>query len=68
MLIRILYAIVVWVVVAIVLWLLGGVLQTIQEPTTHAIGNFLRGSAGLIGFLCAVVWYFFGPSNPRSGV
>jgi hypothetical protein len=68
MLLRILYAIIVWVVVTIVLWLLGGLLQAVLEPTTRAIGNFLRGSAGLIGFLCAIVWYFFGPGSVRPRV
>lgn len=65
MLLRILYAIIVWVVAAIVLWLLGGLLLHVTEPTTHAIGGFLKAQAGLIGFLCGLVYFFFGDHTVR---
>lgn len=64
MLVKALYAVVVWVVVAILLYLFGGLLMAVTEPTTHAIGAFLREHAGLIGFLCGLAYFFFGTRQP----
>lgn len=65
MLRKLLLALVVWLAVAIGLFLVGTLLLHVAEPTTRAIGGFLKQFAGLIGFLCALVWYFFGDNTLR---
>lgn len=65
MLKRIAWSVGVWVIVALALWLLGGLLLHVAEPTTHAIGGFLKAQAGLIGFLCGLVYFFFGDHTVR---
>lgn len=62
---RVLLALLVLVAAAVVCLLLGGLLQTIQEATANSIGAFLKGNAGLIGFLCGIVWFIWGPYPTR---
>lgn len=53
-------AIVVWIVVAIVVWLIGALLVASGVDTPTHIGNFLENAAGLIGFLCGIIYFFRG--------
>lgn len=57
---RIVLAIVVFIVVAIVVNLLGKLCLTITDPTVQAVGRFLSSSSGLIGFLAGLCYFFFG--------
>jgi hypothetical protein len=68
MLQRILKAIIVWVVVAVVCWLIGSLITAMALPVLTGIGAFLSGNAGLIGFLCALVYFFFYSSTPPRRV
>lgn len=51
-------ALVLWLVVAIVLELVGKALTSGGD--TSGFGGFLRENNVLIGFLCGVVYFFFG--------
>lgn len=56
---KILGAIVIWVLVALLVSFLGGLLATVGQTQISYLGSFLRASAGLIGFLagaCYLVW------------
>ena len=61
---KFLLALVVWVVVAIICYLVGGLVATI-DPVTE-LGAFLRDHAGLLGFLAGVVYFFFGGDKVRQ--
>lgn len=65
---RILKAIIVWIVVAIVCWLLGSLIAAMALPVLTGIGAFLSSNAGLMGFLVAIVYFFFGTSTPPRHV
>jgi hypothetical protein len=60
MLLRVLWSLGVWVIATIVCLLLGALLATVGEETVSSIGAFLKSNAGLIGFLCGLVYFFFG--------
>jgi hypothetical protein len=69
MLWKALTALAVWIVVTLVLVLLGGLLITVGQQVTTVVGAFLKDNSLLIGFLCAVVYFFFGrPYTPRPVV
>jgi len=54
-------AIVVWVVVALVCILLGGLLSTMKAAPLVSIGDFLNTWAWVLGFLAGIVYYFGRP-------
>ncbi len=60
MLLKLGYALGVWIIVTIVLYLLGGLMVTIAQPTVVQIGAFLRDNSALIGFVAGVVYFIFG--------
>lgn len=64
MFLRILYSIVVWIVVALVLSLFGSLLLTFSEEVIVKIGQFLKDSAVIIGFLCGLCYLAFGGNYP----
>lgn len=53
-------ALVVWIVVTILLSLFGGLLVTIDQEVTVKIGQFLKDSSMILGFLSALAYFFFG--------
>lgn len=60
MIIRFFWALGVWIIVALALYIVGGLLTSIAQETVAQIGAFLRDNAGIIGFLCGLVYFFFG--------
>lgn len=63
---RFLEALVVWLVVAVVLWLLAQLLVTVDTDVTSAIGSFLDRTNVVIGFLAGLWHFFFGISINRN--
>lgn len=63
MLVRIVLAIVVGIAVALVCYLAGVVLATVDIDFAAAIGNFLKQWGGLIGLLAAIWWFFAGSAR-----
>lgn len=59
-------SLVVWLVVAIIVWLLGGLVNTVDNTTAHNLGQFLKDSSGLVGFLFGVWYFFWGPDLPTA--
>lgn len=57
---RIIYALVVWFLVAVFLWLLARGFEAVGEDITNRIANFLDKTNVIIGLLCGVYYYFFG--------
>ena len=65
MLLKILYAIIVWIVVTIVLSLFGGLLVTVDQEVTVKIGQFLKDHSMIIGFLAGLCYYVWGSWTPE---
>ena len=59
---KLILAIVVWVVVALVCILLGGLLATMKAAPLTTIGDFLDTWAWVLGFLAGLWYYFAGPA------
>lgn len=59
---RFLEALAVWLVVAVVLWLVAKALLQFDSSVTQSVGNFLDQTCVIIGLLAGVWHYFFG--NP----
>lgn len=60
---KVLQALVVWIVVAVLLWLLARALSAVGEDLTSRIASFLDAVNIIVGFLAALWYYFFGPDN-----
>lgn len=60
---KFLEALVVWIVVAVGLWLLAQLLLAVNADVTTTIGNFLDKTNVVIGFLAALWHFFFGPTH-----
>jgi hypothetical protein len=60
MLRKLVESLVVWLVVAIVLWLLAELLGIFNLEVTEAIARFLSRTNVIIGFLCGLWHFFFG--------
>jgi hypothetical protein len=65
MLLRFFWSLGVWIIATLVLYLAGGLLAQVTQETVASIGTFLRDNAGLIGFLCGLVYFFFGSQLRR---
>lgn len=57
---RLVRALILWVVVALGLWLLAQLLGAIGSDITDSIASFLDKTNVVIGFLAALWYYFFG--------
>lgn len=64
MVIRLVAAIVVWVLAALLLGFIGGLLGTVDQTQINAVGDFLKDNAGLLGFL-AGAWFFLWGTVPK---
>lgn len=53
---NILIGILIWVIVGLLCGFLGSMLVTVNQAQIAALGTFLKGAAGVIGFL-AGAWY-----------
>lgn len=62
---RIFAAIVVWVIVALLVSFVGGLLHTVGQAQITYFGDFLVRSAGLIGFLAGACYLIWGPVPQR---
>lgn len=60
---RFLSALLVWLLAAVVFWLVGQLFLVFEADVMVAVGNFLDRHNVLLGFLVAVWYYFFGPSD-----
>lgn len=65
MILRIVYAIIIWILAALGFYLLGGLLVAVGQPTLSGIGAFLRDNSVVIGFLFGLLYFIFSwPSRP----
>lgn len=62
---KLLEAIVVWIVVALGLWLLGELLLAVNADVTQSLGSFLVRVDVVVGFLTGLWYFFFGTSWRR---
>lgn len=60
---KFLEALVVWLVVAVALWLLAQLLAVVNMEVTDSIATFLDRTNVVIGFLCGLWYFFFGPDR-----
>lgn len=65
MLRRLILAVVVFIVVTLIVYLLGSLCLAISEATINSVGTFLHQSSGIIGFLAGICYFFFGNGTPR---
>jgi type III secretory pathway component EscS len=63
---KLLAAILVWVVVAVVLGLLGSLIATVDQAQIKTLGEFLKDNAGLLGFLAGAAWFVWGSLPGRT--
>lgn len=59
---RLIESIVLWVIVAILVYLLGSLLLAVDIEITQSIGDFLVDTSALWGFLAGLAHFFFGTS------
>lgn len=59
-LLKILAAIIIWVIVAVLVSFGGGLLATVGQAQITYFGNFLEKTAGLIGFLAGASYFVWG--------
>lgn len=59
---RFIIAVVVWIVVAIVVYLVGAAFAVLFPGILPlaTFGNYLKDYAGLVGFVCGLYYFFFG--------
>lgn len=63
MLRRFFEALVIWLVVAVVVWLLAQLLLAFDLEVAQSIGHFLDRTNVIIGFLAGLWHFFFGPNT-----
>lgn len=70
MLIKFLVALGVWIIVSLVLALLGGLLLHVGQQVTTTIGQFLKDSSMILGFIAGLAYFIWGPppSNLRPRI
>lgn len=62
-------ALAVWIITTLALVLLGGLLIALGQQVTTVVGEFLKDNSLLIGFLCGIVYFFFGsPYTPQPRI
>jgi hypothetical protein len=57
---RILYAILVAVIAAVITYIVGALLLALPGNFVQSLGAFFEDHCGLIGFIVGVLWFFFG--------
>lgn len=66
MLRKLLESLAVWLIVAVVLWLVAVALLSVQTELTQSVGNFFDKTNVVIGFLAGVWYFFFGAGLTRQ--
>lgn len=69
--VKLIAAVIVWVLAALLIAFVGGLLLTVASPQIKVVGSFFKENAGLLGFLAGAWFYFWGrlpnqPVNPAS--
>lgn len=69
-LVRLFASIIVWVVAALLIAFVGTLLSSVDQVQIKAVGDFLSGHAGLLGFLCGAAYFIWGkvPGWPQRNV
>lgn len=65
---RLVLSVIVWLVAAIVVYLLGLLIASFTPAGMVQAGHVLQDNCGLIGLVCGLVYFFFGSSWPTRAV
>lgn len=68
LIIKLLGALIIWVLVSLIVNFVGTELVTVSSTQIVALGNFLKDSAGLIGFLAGACYFIWGSVPARWNV
>jgi hypothetical protein len=58
--IKLVAAIIVWVIVAVLLAFVGGLLATVNQTQIAYLGAFLKASSSILGFLAGAAYFIWG--------